>query len=139
DVCSSDLTRADIAKAVLEGTAYEMEYIRRAGERMNDGTISCLTVAGGGARNRVWLQIKTDISGCEIRVPAETDMTLLGAALAAASGSAIDTSMDIRQPLTSIRPDARHSARYRHLFAQYLEFQAPLRRFQPYSKDRTSY
>ena len=130
-------TRADLAKAVLEGTAYEMEYIRRAGERMNGGAISCLTVAGGGARSRIWLQIKADISGCEISVPAETDMTLLGAALTAASGSGIDTSQDSRKPLTSVKSDSRYGDRYRHLFEQYLELQASVRRFHAYSKDHS--
>lgn len=133
----SNHTRADIAKAVLEGTAFEMEYIRRAGERINDGEISCLTVAGGGTRSRIWLQIKADISGCEIRVPAESEMTLLGAALTAASGSGIATSPDFRQPLTSIKPGVRHSAHYRDLFEQYLELQAPLRRFRAYLGDHS--
>lgn len=130
-------TRADIAKAVLEGTAYEMEFIRRAGERMNGGEISCLTVAGGGTRSRVWLQIKADISGCEIRIPAESDMTLLGAALTAASGSGIETSPSFHQAHTAIKPDERHSSSYRHLFAQYLELQGSVRRFHPYSKDHS--
>lgn len=133
----SNHTRADIAKAVLEGTALEMEFIRRAGERMNDGAISCLTVAGGGARSRLWLQIKADISGCEIRIPAETDMTLLGAAFTAASGSGIAIAPEFGQSFATIRPNARHSAHYRALFEQYLELQAPLRRFRAYSGDQS--
>ena len=133
----SNHTRADLAKAVLEGTAFEMEYIRRAGERMNNGEISCLTVAGGGARSRIWLQIKADISGCEIRVPAESEMTLLGAALAAASGIGIATSPEYRQSFVSIRSNARHNAHYRDLFEQYLELQAPLRRFRAYLGDHS--
>lgn len=134
----SNHTRADIAKAVLEGTAYEMEFIRRAGERMNADTISCLTVAGGGARSRIWTQIKADISGCEIRVPAETDMTLLGAALMAASGTGIETSPEIGQPHTRIQPDKRHTSRYQQLLQQYFELQTTVRHFHGYSRDRDS-
>ena len=59
-------TRADLAKAVLEGTAYEMEVIRQAGERMTDQPITQLIAAGGGTRNTAWMQIKADVSGCPI-------------------------------------------------------------------------
>ncbi len=132
---SSSHSRADVAKAVLEGTAFELEFIRRAGERFTGRPIACLTAAGGGTRNRLWLRIKSDVSGVSIRVPAEADMTLLGAALTAGVGAGIYASAGEARavagslPHATIEPVPARHARYRELFDHYCELQAPLRRF----------
>lgn len=128
-------SRADITRAVLEGTAYEMEYIRRAGENMKGSAIRRLTAAGGGARSRVWLQIKADISGCDIHIPAETELSLRGAALMAAAGSALEMPPVLSQPYRVIKADAHNNARYHPLFDQYAALQPLLRRFDAYAKD----
>ena len=47
----------DLLKAVFEGTAYEMEFIRRAGERVLGVPLRTILAAGGGTRNQRWLQI----------------------------------------------------------------------------------
>jgi sugar (pentulose or hexulose) kinase len=124
-------TRADLAKAVLEGTAYEIEVIRRAGEQMTGQPITQLIAAGGGTRNRAWMQIKADVSGCPIRLSAEPDLTLLGAALAAGIGCGlIESTAVAHAPQDIIEPDHKRHAIYRALFEQgYLALQDPLRRF----------
>jgi sugar (pentulose or hexulose) kinase len=81
--------RADLLKAVLEGTVYEVEFIRQTGERITGQPIPALVTAGGGTRNRAWLQIKADVSGCRIEASAEPEATLLGAALVAGIGSGV--------------------------------------------------
>lgn len=82
---SADHGRADIAKAVLEGTAYEAESIRRAAEHLTGERIDQLIVVGGGARNAPWVQIKADISGCTCVLPALSQATVLGAVLTGAA------------------------------------------------------
>ncbi len=131
-----DHTRADVAKAVLEGTAYEMELIRLAGESMTGQPIMLLTAAGGGARNHSWLQIKADVSGVPIRVCAEPEAALLGAAVAAGIGAGsyadlADALTAVAQPASSmIEPDGERHGRYTTLFEQgYLPLQAPLHQF----------
>ncbi len=128
--------RADMAKSVLEGTAYQMEFIRRTGEQMTGEAIQTFTVAGGGSRNRIWLQIKADVSGCPIMVSPEPEATLLGAALVAAVGSGVYASP--AEALAALAPrsreviqpdEARHQI-YRSLFEQgYLGLQEPVRKF----------
>jgi sugar (pentulose or hexulose) kinase len=134
-LCSKH-TRADLAKAVLEGTAYEMEFVRRSGEKMTGHPIRLLMAAGGGTRNRMWLQIKADVSGCAIQVSQEPDATLLGAALVAGIGCGIYADGEsahaslTRQPMITIEPNYKRHMIYDALFEHgYLELQAPLRRF----------
>ncbi|MCM3717777.1 FGGY-family carbohydrate kinase [Fictibacillus phosphorivorans] len=76
--------REDLLKAVLEGTAFEMECIRKAAERATGVHIDEKAVVGGGTHNSQWLQIKSDVSGCRLIVSEETEATLIGAALTAA-------------------------------------------------------
>jgi sugar (pentulose or hexulose) kinase len=121
-------SRADIARAVLEGTAYEIEVIRRAGEAMSGQPIKTLIAAGGGTKNREWLQIKADVSGCCIEVFPQPEATLLGAALAAGIGCGVISEVPAQRPTQTIEPDAARHDRYRALFEDaYLPMQAPLR------------
>jgi len=128
--------RADLVKAVLEGTAYEFESIRRAAEGLTGGPIREVVVAGGGARNARWLQIRADVSNCACRTLSLPDATVLGAALTAALGcdllgdfaSVQDIARRYRDDRHTFIPDAGRHTRYRHLYeTHYQPFQAFLR------------
>ena len=126
--------RADLLKAVLEGTVYEVEFIRQAGEHITGQSIPALIAAGGGTRNRPWLQIKADVSGCRIEASAEPEATLLGAALVAGIGSGLyDSEAEAfnglcLNPVEVFLPDRERHAVYRRLYEQgYLRLQEALR------------
>src|SRR5215216_1723014 len=126
--------RADLLKAVLEGTVYEVEYIRQTGEHITGQPIPVLIAAGGGTRNRPWLQIKADVSGCRIEASAEPEATLLGAALVAGIGSGQYASEAeafeglYLNPVEVFLPDHERHATYRRLYEQgYLRLQNALR------------
>jgi sugar (pentulose or hexulose) kinase len=126
--------RADLLKAALEGTAYEVEFIRQAGERITGQPIPVLIAAGGGTRNRAWLQIKADVSGCRIEASSEPEATLLGAALVAGIGTGLYASESealtalCSNPAEVFLPDGERHALYRHLYEQgYILFQKALR------------
>ncbi len=130
----------DLLKSVLEGVGFEMEYIRRAGEKMTGQTISDLIVAGGGSRYRTWLQIKADIFGCRIRVSSQSEATLQGAALAAGIGCGIyrdeqdALSSTLQPPVEEFFPDPSRHRIYNDLFENgFLLFQDVLRRYTPFS------
>jgi xylulokinase len=76
-------TRADIARAIMEGVGYEtaacLEGLRSLGLRPTE-----MIAMGGGARSDLWLQIKADILGVPILRPRYTEAASLGAALLAA-------------------------------------------------------
>ena len=63
----------DIYRAILEGITFEMRYNQ---EKLRDAgiTIHRLLACGGGARSKVWLQIKSDILGCDI-IPVKAEET----------------------------------------------------------------
>jgi sugar (pentulose or hexulose) kinase len=126
--------RADLLKAVLEGTVYEVEFIRQAGERVTGQSIPTLVTAGGGTRNRPWLQIKADVSGCRIEASVEPEATLLGAALVAGIGSGVYTNESAAfdglclNPVEVFLPDVERHRIYRRLYEQgYLQLQDALR------------
>ncbi|HET6595292.1 MAG TPA: FGGY family carbohydrate kinase [Anaerolineales bacterium] len=125
--------RADLLKAVLEGTVYEVEFIRQAGEHITGQSIPTLITAGGGTRNRAWLQIKADVSGCRIEACAEPEATLLGAALVAGIGSGLyanESEAFYGLSLKSVEvflPNPERHAIYRGLYEQgYLPLQEAL-------------
>ncbi len=129
-------TRAHLAKAGLEGLAYEVELIRRAGEALSGQPIDSVTVAGGGSRNPALLQIKADVSGCRIEVFPESEATLLGAALAAGIGCGLypDAPAALAAiagaPRQVVQPDPERHAAYRALYENgFLRLQAPLHEF----------
>lgn len=81
--------KADVLKAVLEGTAYQLEMVKRSAERLTGHAIDKLLVVGGGTRNPLWLSVKADITGCELNLPGVPEATLLGSALAAGIGAGV--------------------------------------------------
>ena len=125
--------RADLLKAVLEGTVYEVEYIRQIGEHITGQPIPVLVTAGGGTRNRAWLQIKADVSSCRIEASAAPEATLLGAALIAGLGCGLYASEAevfnglSMKPVEVFLPDNERHAVYRRFYEQgYLPLQKVL-------------
>lgn len=76
-------TRADIARATLEGLALQLRYVSEC----MMGSIRCLTLTGGGARSKLLQQIFADVFGVPVAVSAVTRHTAaLGAAALALVG-----------------------------------------------------
>lgn len=116
--------RAHVLKAVLEGTAYESEAIRRAAECLTNGPIDELIVVGGGAANGPWVQIKADVTGCRCIVPEIEEATAVGASLLAGLGAGVIPSLQClvnighsyRNAGTTMYPDGGRQRRYRRLY-----------------------
>lgn len=130
--------RAELAKAVLEGTAYELEYIRRAAERATGLPIERLRVTGGGTRNRTWVQIKADVSGCRLELLTMPESTLLGAALLAGTGCGIfgdpkevlrSERLDrmVQTEFETVLPDPERFRQYQSCYDYFMSLQEPLR------------
>jgi len=126
----------DIFKAVLEGIAYEMELVRRAGEKMSGLPIKSMVAAGGGTKSKTWMQIKADITGCEIRRSKQEEATLLGAAMTAGIGSGVfkDAYHAVNemssQEYDDFVPQKEYQKIYQRLYNEgYLMFQEPLNNF----------
>lgn len=136
--------RADLLKAVLEGTAYEIETGRRAAEQAAGLEIRQVIAAGGGVRNQYWLQIKADVSGCRYAALAMPEATLLGAALVAGAGCGVYAgqaqALAAAHPLeteTYLPDETRHTVYQRYFQQGYLALQEPLRSYYTKSPENT--
>jgi xylulokinase len=111
-----------------------MEFIRRRAEQVLATPIDCMAVTGGGTRNRTWMQIKADITGCRLEVPAMPEATLLGAALVAGVGAGVYAGPTEAlgavgdRAMTVYEPEGGRHARYQRFYEQgYLALQKALR------------
>jgi xylulokinase len=127
--------RADLCQAVLEGVAYEMEYLLRAAAEITHNPIERLVAAGGGTRIQRWMQIRADVSGCEILVLPQAEMVTFGAALLGGLGAGVYRSLaeaadQVSVPIQPRRymPNPGRHEIYRYLYENaFLPLQAPLR------------
>ena len=75
-------TRGEIIKALLEGVAFEirlnLEILEKSGYGVNE-----LRVIGGGAKSKVWNQLKADVTGKPITVLNVTEAGCMGVAMLA--------------------------------------------------------
>ena len=79
-------SRAHMTRAILEGSAFALRDILEA--MRNAGLdVRRLTIVGGGAKGPLWRQIKADVTGLPVRVPASVETTATGAAILAAVAS----------------------------------------------------
>lgn len=82
-------TRGDLARAVIEGLAYEAQAsLDGLVERM-DLRVRRVRAIGGGTRNQLLLRVKAALSGAPIEVAAHDEAASLGAAMLAGVGAGL--------------------------------------------------
>ena len=110
--------RAEMVRAAVEGLAHEFaRIVRRLGE-LTDTPARRVAAIGGGARNDLWLQLKADISGLPLEVPAIEEATTLGAALlgGVAAGiwsDPIEAARHVQRVSRTVTPRPEMTQRYR--------------------------
>ncbi len=83
------VTRAHIARAVLEGIALQNVDILRAMERDSGKQLGILKVDGGASANDLLMQFQSDVLGVAISRPAFVESTAMGAAFLAGLGAGV--------------------------------------------------
>ncbi len=78
--------RAEMARAVLEGTAF---HLRSIVESISETPIEKMAIVGGGAKSPLWRQIISDVTGVKLLVPRVLETGCLGAAMCAGVGVGI--------------------------------------------------
>jgi glycerol kinase len=76
-------TAAHLARATLEGIAFQVRDVVEAMRQDLQSEVSFLRVDGGAAKNDLLLQFQADVLGVEIHRPRIIETTALGAALLA--------------------------------------------------------
>jgi xylulokinase len=108
---------AEMARAVLEGTAYGLGHIAAVLRRSNVA-IDTVVCAGSPSRSRLWCEIKAAVLEVPVEVPVDADLAAYGAALAAGAGVGWWPKPTTGRPGDWPRPamervDAEPSAEYR--------------------------
>jgi xylulokinase len=120
-----ETTKSELTRGVLEGITYEMrqcvELLKEAG-----GGIKTLRATGGGAKSDYWLQLKADIMGIPIAVPAVSEAGCLGCAILAGSatgvyGSIKEAAGSIAKIVRTYDPIEKNHRIYNEKFALYKE------------------
>jgi xylulokinase len=119
-------TRAHLARAVLEGTAFAMRDVVDHLESLGVAT-DRLRIMGGGAKSRLWCEIRSAVTGRPAETHTSSDASALGATLLAlvAVGKAPDiataaASLPLELAQIDVIPDDRYETayrRYRRAFA----------------------
>jgi sugar (pentulose or hexulose) kinase len=129
--------REDMLKAMMEGTGYEMESIRRSAEDITDYPINRMVAVGGGTKNKDWMQIKADITNCHLMIPQIPEATLLGACVTAGIGCGVykneEEAVGMIQHLlkaSEIEPNNQNHDLYTRYYEDgYMKLQPSLRTF----------
>lgn len=99
-----DTGRAHIARALLDGIAFQCADIVQAIAARLDRPVREIRADGGPTRNDFLMQRQADLLGVPVGVSLEPDMTALGAALLAALGAGALTLDDVAQFQPARRP-----------------------------------
>lgn len=87
-------TRAHIARATLEGIAYQNADVLEAMQKDVGTPLKSLRVDGGAAANNLLMQMQADILGVPLARPKMIETTALGAAMLAGLGAGLFKSID---------------------------------------------
>ena len=81
-------------RAVLEGLCMQSRMIVDMHERVSAEPIRQICVVGGSSKNKLWQQLKADITGRAVELCFEPEATALGAAMLAAIGNGAYASIE---------------------------------------------
>jgi xylulokinase len=112
-----------LARAVLEGCAFAMRDVI---ERLDELGVDAgrLLLLGGGARSRIWAQIRADLVQRPVEIAAVADSSPMGAALlaavAAGAAASLDEAAAAIAPATSlVEPDSGTRTAYDEAYGRY--------------------
>jgi glycerol kinase len=110
-------TSAHLARATLEGIAFEVRDLLEAMAKDAKRPLARLRVDGGASQNALLMQFQSDIAGVMVERAADVESTGRGAALLAGLGAGLYRGLDEVAPLsgTDTRFDPRMSAEDRRV------------------------
>jgi len=119
-------SKAHLYRAMLEGVGYEYAYyLGIVQSLLPELDVQETRVIGGGARSRLWNQIKSDILGVPYITLNREEFGVLGSAILAGYATGVfddmaETARRFTQTTQRIEPDMQAHARYQPLVAQYV-------------------
>jgi xylulokinase len=116
-------TRAHLARAIMEGAAYELRLALEQADQAGFHT-GQLCMVGGATRSAVWPRIVADVTGIRLRVTECAHLPAIGAAMLAGWGARRFSTLAeapacFGQPAQFITPDAAARTTYEACFERY--------------------
>lgn len=120
---STSTTRADLARAVFEGTAFGLRMVIESLEEVAGSPVSQIRAVGGGTRNPLWNQIKADVLQRPLAVLEFQETSALGAALLGGLAAGLYPSFEAAAAVAAagnrvrlVEPSPSQGRRYDELF-----------------------
>lgn len=128
---TTETTAADIYRACEEGVVYEMILNR---EHLAGSGLSCRKIhaTGGGARSKVWMQMKADMLGLPVTALATPDAGTVGCAMLTGIASGIfrsfsDAAAHMVEETETYEPIPARHEKYLQVYEQYRKVYAAVR------------
>ncbi len=86
-------SRGEVYRAALEGMAFQLRAALDVVKASTGFAPSGIRVVGGGGKNSLWNQIRADVTGLPVTVTSMSEITALGAALFAFTGTGMYSSI----------------------------------------------
>lgn len=123
---SARTTREHYVRAVMEGIAFNLRWLRGHVERFIKRQFPHLNFIGGAAQSEIWCQILADVLGCQVRrVANPRNANAVGAAMAAFAALGeirIDDIASLVKIAKVYDPNGANRTVYDRQFAEFMEF-----------------
>ena len=123
---SARTTRAHYIRAVMEGVAFNLRWLKGHVEKFIERPFQQLNFIGGGATSSVWSQILADILGCRVQqIENARNANAVGAALAAFASLGeirVDDIPGLVKIAAVYEPNPDHGRVYDEQFRAFREF-----------------
>jgi len=128
-------TRAHFTRAIMEAIAYMLRRDLEGLQRLGAGA-SELRVLGGGAKSRLWSQIKADVCNLPVIMPSHREAAVMGAAMLAAVGVGYYADIPsaakvMARPGSRVTPNPANRATYDAAFDLYISLYETLKPLYP--------
>lgn len=115
--------RGHLIRAAFESLSYDLRLNLEVIQEHASVKVTNMKVTGGGAKNEFWLQIKADITGLPIEIPACGDATTLGLAMLAGIGAGLyadetDVLHQVYQRRKVIEPNPETAKIYNQIYQE---------------------
>jgi sugar (pentulose or hexulose) kinase len=130
---TADHTQAHLYRAIYEGLAYALREGKERLEKKTGIRMREIRACGGGTKSNLLMQISADILNLPVIVPRFHEMSALGAAMLAATGLGLHSSIELAVSEMSVasrrlQPNAEAAGIYDELYRQqYLKLYRRLR------------
>ena len=118
--------RDDLSRSVMEGVGFSLRHILSNACSVSDNHPDVLRISGGGVRDRIWCQIRADITQIPVELLACNEASALGAAMMAGIGAGYwsdtyEASRSLVSVTERLEPDREYKSLYDVMFTQYLK------------------